>query len=96
MRWRSKKDVVLHLRWSRANENLFATTGCPGKISSQLLIHHLGHPQVSEKPVTACNVLQRSRLIPFTDVVSAGGDRVGRRGVGAQLAPDAAALRDRR
>ncbi|KAG7267312.1 hypothetical protein CRUP_030077 [Coryphaenoides rupestris] len=31
--------------WSRANENLFATTGFPGKISSQLLIHHLGHPQ---------------------------------------------------
>lgn len=39
-------DVTL-LRWSRANENIFATTGCPGKISSQLLIHHLGHPQVS-------------------------------------------------
>lgn len=42
-------DGVRHFcffRWSRANENLFATTGCPGKISSQLLIHHLGHPQV--------------------------------------------------
>lgn len=39
--------VHLVLRWSRANENLFATTGCPGKICSQLLIHHLGHPQVS-------------------------------------------------
>ncbi|XP_067110718.1 nucleoporin Nup37 [Osmerus mordax] len=32
-------------KWSRANENLFSTTGCPGKISSQLLVHHLGHPQ---------------------------------------------------
>uniref|UniRef100_A0AAY4C293 Nucleoporin Nup37 n=1 Tax=Denticeps clupeoides TaxID=299321 RepID=A0AAY4C293_9TELE len=33
-------------RWSRANENLFSTTDFPGKISSQLLVHHLGHPQV--------------------------------------------------
>ncbi|PIO40790.1 hypothetical protein AB205_0040690 [Aquarana catesbeiana] len=31
-------------RWSKCNENLFATTGCPGKMNSQLLIHHLGHP----------------------------------------------------
>lgn len=38
---------LLLLRWSRASENLFATTGCPGKLSSQLLVHHLGHPQVS-------------------------------------------------
>ncbi|XP_077090476.1 nucleoporin Nup37 isoform X1 [Siphateles boraxobius] len=34
-----------HFRWSRANENLFATTGYPGKINSQLLVHHLGHSQ---------------------------------------------------
>lgn len=33
------------LRWSRANENLFSTTGCPGKIHSQLQVHHLSHPQ---------------------------------------------------
>ncbi|CAL8322977.1 unnamed protein product [Lota lota] len=38
-------DKARLIKWSRANENLFATTGCPGKISSQLLIHHLGHPQ---------------------------------------------------
>lgn len=42
----SIQDIVLLSRWSRANENLFATTGCPGKINTQLLIHHLGHPQV--------------------------------------------------
>uniref|UniRef100_A0A3P9HGS1 Nucleoporin Nup37 n=1 Tax=Oryzias latipes TaxID=8090 RepID=A0A3P9HGS1_ORYLA len=42
------RDKAHLFRWSRANDNLFATTGCPGKISSQLLIHHLGHPQ----PVT--------------------------------------------
>ena len=43
------KVVVLPSRWSRANENLFATTGCPGKFSSQLLIHHLGQPQVGAR-----------------------------------------------
>ncbi|XP_043823371.1 nucleoporin Nup37 isoform X2 [Dromiciops gliroides] len=32
-------------RWSTVNENLFATTGYPGKMTAQLLIHHLGHPQ---------------------------------------------------
>ncbi|XP_001365563.1 nucleoporin Nup37 [Monodelphis domestica] len=32
-------------RWSSTNENLFATTGYPGKMTTQLLIHHLGHPQ---------------------------------------------------
>uniref|UniRef100_A0A8B9C3C7 Nucleoporin 37 n=1 Tax=Anser brachyrhynchus TaxID=132585 RepID=A0A8B9C3C7_9AVES len=34
-------------RWSRVNENLFATTGYPGKTTTQLLVHHLGHPQVN-------------------------------------------------
>ncbi|XP_028305804.1 nucleoporin Nup37 isoform X2 [Gouania willdenowi] len=38
-------DKARLFKWSRANENLFATTGCPGKMSSQVLIHHLGHPQ---------------------------------------------------
>ncbi|XP_053320570.1 nucleoporin Nup37 [Spea bombifrons] len=38
-------DRARCFRWSRCNENLFATTGCPGKMNSQLLIHHLGHPQ---------------------------------------------------
>lgn len=48
-----KELLFLRLRWSRANENVFATTGCPGKICSQLLIHHLGHPQVSEMAFAA-------------------------------------------
>ncbi|KAJ8261999.1 hypothetical protein GJAV_G00160950 [Gymnothorax javanicus] len=38
-------DRARLFRWSRANENLFSTTGCPGKINSQLLVHNLGHPQ---------------------------------------------------
>ncbi|XP_051977061.1 nucleoporin Nup37-like [Xyrauchen texanus] len=38
-------DRARNFRWSRANENLFATTGYPGKIDSKLLVHHLGHPQ---------------------------------------------------
>ncbi|XP_025027163.1 nucleoporin Nup37 isoform X2 [Python bivittatus] len=36
---------ITRSRWSRVNENLFATTGYPGKMISQLLVHHLGHPQ---------------------------------------------------
>nr|XP_056701890.1 nucleoporin Nup37 [Euleptes europaea] len=38
-------DRAKLFRWSTVNENLFATTSCPGKMNSQLLIHHLGHPQ---------------------------------------------------
>ncbi|XP_042324685.1 nucleoporin Nup37 isoform X2 [Sceloporus undulatus] len=38
-------DRARLFRWSRVNENLFATTGYPGKMTSQLLVHHLGHPQ---------------------------------------------------
>ncbi|XP_028672346.1 LOW QUALITY PROTEIN: nucleoporin Nup37 [Erpetoichthys calabaricus] len=38
-------DCARSFRWSKANENLFATTGYPGKLKSQLLVHHLGHPQ---------------------------------------------------
>ncbi|KAK9400030.1 nucleoporin Nup37-like [Crotalus adamanteus] len=38
-------DRARLFRWSRVNENLFATTGYPGKMISQLLVHHLGHPQ---------------------------------------------------
>ncbi|XP_066490301.1 nucleoporin Nup37 isoform X1 [Tiliqua scincoides] len=38
-------DRARLFRWSRINENLFATIGYPGKMTSQLLIHHLGHPQ---------------------------------------------------
>lgn len=66
------------LRWSRANENLFATTGCPGKICSQLLIHHLGHPQVSGMAFAGSSVsslttstapLSRNTLLSFQPVV---------------------------
>nr|XP_009678274.1 PREDICTED: nucleoporin Nup37 isoform X2 [Struthio camelus australis] len=38
-------DRARLFRWSRVNENLFATTGYPGKTTTQLLVHHLGHPQ---------------------------------------------------
>ncbi|KAL7882433.1 hypothetical protein SRHO_G00000910 [Serrasalmus rhombeus] len=38
-------DRARLFRWSRANENLFSTTGCPGKVNSQFQVHHLGHPQ---------------------------------------------------
>ncbi|XP_062990622.1 nucleoporin Nup37 [Elgaria multicarinata webbii] len=38
-------DRARLFRWSRVNENLFGTTGYPGKMTSQLLVHHLGHPQ---------------------------------------------------
>ncbi|MGH0117207.1 UNVERIFIED_CONTAM: hypothetical protein FKN15_046128 [Acipenser sinensis] len=43
-------DRTRLFKWSKANENIFATTGCPGKINSQLLVHHLGHPQLSSIP----------------------------------------------
>ncbi|KAF3814524.1 hypothetical protein GH733_017682 [Mirounga leonina] len=39
---------ITRSRWSTINENLFATTGYPGKIASQFQIHHLGHPQPSD------------------------------------------------
>ncbi|NXI98860.1 NUP37 protein, partial [Psophia crepitans] len=38
-------DRARLFRWSRVTENLFATTGYPGKTTTQLLVHHLGHPQ---------------------------------------------------
>uniref|UniRef100_A0A3B1IW39 Nucleoporin Nup37 n=1 Tax=Astyanax mexicanus TaxID=7994 RepID=A0A3B1IW39_ASTMX len=49
-------DKARLFRWSRANENLFSTTGCPGKINSQLLVHHLGHPQVKENDIAGCGL----------------------------------------
>uniref|UniRef100_A0A3B5MAK5 Nucleoporin 37 n=1 Tax=Xiphophorus couchianus TaxID=32473 RepID=A0A3B5MAK5_9TELE len=60
-------------RWSFVNENLFATTGCPGKISSQVFIHHLGHPQpvmIGSSPVGSG--LSWHRMLPLCVV---GGDR---------------------
>ncbi|KAM7367248.1 hypothetical protein PAMP_015163 [Pampus punctatissimus] len=67
------KDKARLFRWSRANENLFATTGCPGKISSQLLIHHLGHPQpVMLGSATVGSGLSWHRTLPLCVI---GGDR---------------------
>uniref|UniRef100_A0A3P8TWX7 Nucleoporin 37 n=1 Tax=Amphiprion percula TaxID=161767 RepID=A0A3P8TWX7_AMPPE len=66
-------DKARLFKWSRANENLFATTGCPGKISSQLFIHHLGHPQpvmIGSAPVGSG--LSWHRTLPLCAV---GGDR---------------------
>lgn len=91
---------LLLLRWSRANENLFATTGCPGKICSQLLIHHLGHPQVSEMVFAAGSVfwlmISPALLSRHATVLPAGDHRLCCRGIGPQLAPNAPALRARR
>lgn len=90
-----KEVLFLLLRWSRANENLFATTGCPGKICSQLLIHHLGHPQVSEKVYAAGSVfwLMTFFVTSHATVLTAGDHRLCYRGVRPQLAPDPPALR---
>ncbi|NWY01542.1 NUP37 protein, partial [Nothoprocta ornata] len=41
----SESCIDFNPRWSRVNENLFATTGFPGKTNTQVLVHHLGHPQ---------------------------------------------------
>uniref|UniRef100_A0A3Q3BVC0 Nucleoporin 37 n=2 Tax=Haplochromis burtoni TaxID=8153 RepID=A0A3Q3BVC0_HAPBU len=66
-------DKARLFRWSRANENLFATTGCPGKINTQLIIHHLGHPQpVAIGSVTVGSGLSWHRTLPLCVV---GGDR---------------------
>ncbi|POI32949.1 hypothetical protein CIB84_003298, partial [Bambusicola thoracicus] len=43
----SERYIHFIHRWSRVNENLFATIGYPGKATTQLLVHHLGHPQVN-------------------------------------------------
>ncbi|XP_037551563.1 nucleoporin Nup37 [Nematolebias whitei] len=67
------KDKARLFKWSLANENLFATTGCPGKISSQLFIHHLGHPQpVVIGSSTVGSGLSWHRTLPLCVV---GGDR---------------------
>ncbi|XP_069760511.1 nucleoporin Nup37 [Narcine bancroftii] len=69
----SHLDGARRFRWSKTNENLFATTGYPGKINSQLLVHHLGHPQaimVGTAPVASG--LSWHRTLPLCAV---GGDR---------------------
>uniref|UniRef100_A0A8C8CKR6 Nucleoporin 37 n=1 Tax=Oncorhynchus tshawytscha TaxID=74940 RepID=A0A8C8CKR6_ONCTS len=50
-----------------------STTGCPGKISSQLLVHHLGHPQpVMIGSATVGAGLNWQRSLPLCVI---GGDR---------------------
>ncbi|XP_064864369.1 nucleoporin Nup37-like [Oncorhynchus nerka] len=64
---------ITRSRCSRVNENLFSTTGCPGKISSQLLVHHLGHPQpVMIGSATVGAGLNWQRSLPLCVI---GGDR---------------------
>ncbi|RXM36719.1 Nucleoporin Nup37 [Acipenser ruthenus] len=57
---------ITRSRWSKANENIFATTGCPGKINSQLLVHHLGHPQnlfrQQQKVFQQARIVQNQKL----------------------------------
>lgn len=66
-------DKARLFRWSRANENLFATTGCPGKMSSQLLVHHLSHPQpVMIGSSVVGSGLSWHRTLPLCVI---GGDR---------------------
>lgn len=66
-------DRGRHFRWSRAQENLFATTGYPGKINSQLLVHHLGHPQpVMTGSASVGAGLSWHRTLPLCVI---GGDR---------------------
>ncbi|ELW71583.1 Nucleoporin Nup37 [Tupaia chinensis] len=50
-------DRAYLFRWSTVNENLFATTGYPGKMTSQFQIHHLGHTQVP--------AIQQKRTVAF-------------------------------
>ncbi|XP_063074152.1 nucleoporin Nup37 isoform X1 [Engraulis encrasicolus] len=60
-------------RWSRANENLFSTTSCPGKIHSTLQVHHLGHTQpVMIGSSTVGGGLSWHRSLPLCVI---GGDR---------------------
>lgn len=66
-------DKARLFRWSRANENLFATTGCPGKFNSQLLVHHLSHPQpVMIGSAVVGSGLSWHRTLPLCVI---GGDR---------------------
>uniref|UniRef100_A0A8C6EWD6 Nucleoporin Nup37 n=1 Tax=Marmota marmota marmota TaxID=9994 RepID=A0A8C6EWD6_MARMA len=60
------------LRWSTISENLFATTGYPGKMTSQLQIHHLGHTQpVLTGSVAVGSGLSWHRTLPLCAI---GGD----------------------
>ncbi|KAM9824472.1 nucleoporin Nup37 [Neosynchiropus ocellatus] len=66
-------DKARLFKWSRANEKLFATTGCPGKVNSQLLIHHLSHQQpVTIGSVSVGSGLSWHRTLPLCVI---GADR---------------------
>ncbi|XP_006010088.1 nucleoporin Nup37 [Latimeria chalumnae] len=72
-KWPAHMDRARLFRWSKANENLFATTGYPGKINSQLLIHHLGHPQpIMIGSASVGSGLSWHRTLPLCVI---GGDR---------------------
>ncbi|EPQ16722.1 Nucleoporin Nup37 [Myotis brandtii] len=63
---------ITRSRWSTINENLFATTGYPGKMASQFQIHHLGHPQpILLGSVVVGSGLSWHRTLPLCVV---GGD----------------------
>uniref|UniRef100_A0A673TMY1 Nucleoporin Nup37 n=1 Tax=Suricata suricatta TaxID=37032 RepID=A0A673TMY1_SURSU len=65
-------DQACLFRWSTVNENLFATTGYPGKMASQFQIHHLGHPQpVLIGSVAVGSGLSWHRTLPLCAI---GGD----------------------
>nr|KAF6453311.1 nucleoporin 37 [Molossus molossus] len=65
-------DRACIFRWSTINENLFATTGYPGKMASQFQIHHLGHPQpILIGSVAVGSGLSWHRTLPLCAV---GGD----------------------
>ncbi|XP_036184859.1 nucleoporin Nup37-like [Myotis myotis] len=65
-------DRACIFRWSTINENLFATTGYPGKMASQFQIHHLGHPQpILLGSVVVGSGLSWHRTLPLCVV---GGD----------------------
>uniref|UniRef100_H0WMJ8 Nucleoporin Nup37 n=1 Tax=Otolemur garnettii TaxID=30611 RepID=H0WMJ8_OTOGA len=65
-------DRAFLFRWSTINENLFATTGYPGKMASQFQIHHLGHPQpILTGSVTIGSGLSWHRTLPLCAI---GGD----------------------
>uniref|UniRef100_UPI00398E3365 nucleoporin Nup37 n=1 Tax=Pristiophorus japonicus TaxID=55135 RepID=UPI00398E3365 len=68
----SHLDGARQFRWSKANENLFATTGYPGKMDSQLLVHHLGHPQaIMLGSASVASGLSWHRTLPLCAI---GGD----------------------
>ncbi|XP_017748944.1 PREDICTED: nucleoporin Nup37 isoform X2 [Rhinopithecus bieti] len=65
-------DRACLFRWSTISENLFATTGYPGKMASQFQIHHLGHPQpILMGSVAVGSGLSWHRTLPLCVV---GGD----------------------